>query len=55
MRPLVTINNFTYRGQFEVQDLQSAICSAFQKKPEGCKPFQKSNVVITNGTLIAQV
>ena len=38
LRPSILINNFTYRGDLEVDDIFKAMCSGFQSKPDICKP-----------------
>ena len=40
LHPGLTINNMTYRGYLDGQDIQNSICAALIPKPPTCKdPF----------------
>ena len=42
LHPGLTINDMTYRGYIEGQDVFDAVCSSFPLLPEACKdPFDK--------------
>ena len=34
--PSITINDFSYRGDIEFQDIREAICAAYQERPSTC-------------------
>jgi hypothetical protein len=34
--PSITINDFTYRGAITFEDIQEAICAAYDKRPYEC-------------------
>lgn len=37
LHPAISINNITYRGEFEGFDIFKAICAGFLEQPEICK------------------
>ena len=42
MHPSLTINNMSYRGYLDSDDILDAICSSFTKMPQVCKdPLDK--------------
>ena len=43
LHPSLTINNMTYRGYLDSDDIFDAICSSFNKMPQVCKdPLDKN-------------
>lgn len=41
--PSVVINNQTYRGQLEVEEVFNAVCSGFYTVPRVCKKYLETN------------
>ena len=41
LHPGLTINDITYKGYLEGQDIQNAICASLNPKPRNCRnPFE---------------
>ena len=43
MFPAVVINNVTYRGQLEIEQVYNAICAGFYHEPDYCKRYLDTN------------
>lgn len=46
--PAIVINNSTYRGQLETQQVMNAICAGFQEPPKMCKRLLSDQDILMN-------
>jgi hypothetical protein len=49
LRPSITINNITYRGEFDGLDFFKAICAGFLKKPDICSSNKVFSIMQESG------
>ena len=42
MHPALSINNMTYRGYFEGEDISDFICASFMREPRVCIAFEET-------------
>lgn len=46
IHPSVVINNMTYRGDIEADDIFSAICVGFETRPDICKAVNFRSIML---------
>lgn len=46
--PSIVINNSTYRGQLETQQVMNAICAGFKDPPKMCKRLLSDQDIMSN-------
>lgn len=42
--PSVTINNFTYKGKVEAENIMQAICVSLENAPSGCNKYDPNYI-----------